>query len=126
MTSRLALVVDDDDDIRMITSLTLRRVAGWEVLTAAHGQEGIDVAKASTPEVILMDLMMPGMDGIEASRLLLADPATADIPIVLLTAKASIPGATLPWAGLDVAGVISKPFNPRTLANEVGAMLGWE
>src|SRR5690606_20761572 len=114
------------DDIRMITSLTLRRVAGWEVLTASDGQEAIDIARERRPDVILMDLMMPGMDGIEASKLLLADPRTADVPIVLLTAKASIGGAQPPWDGLGVAGVISKPFNPRSLADEVSGLVGWE
>lgn len=126
MTARTALVVDDDDDIRMITALTLRRVAGWEVHTASGGQEGVDLAREKRPDVVLMDLMMPGMDGTTAARLLLDDPATADIPIVLLTAKASIVGATPPWDGVGVAGVISKPFNPRTLAGEIGELLGWE
>jgi len=126
VTARLALVVDDDDDIRMITSLTLRRVAGWEVLTASGGQEGIDLARERRPDVVLMDLMMPGMDGVTAAKLLLDDPATADIPIVLLTAKASISGTQPPWDGLPIAGVVSKPFNPRSLADEVGALVGWE
>src|SRR5690606_21175406 len=110
----------------MITSLTLRRVAGWEVLTANGGQERIDLARERRPDVELMDLMMPGMDGVTAATLLLDNPATSNSPIVLLTAKASIIGPQAPWDGLPIAGVVSKPFNPRSLADEVGALVGWE
>ncbi|MFN3602914.1 MAG: response regulator [Dietzia sp.] len=125
MTLPLALVVDDDPDIRLITELALARVAGWEVITADRARAGIELARTHHPSVVLMDLMMPEMDGIEATRLLHADPLTADIPVVLVTAKSAVRGDEPPWAGVDFAGVIPKPFNPRTLAQEVSEMVGW-
>lgn len=125
MALPLALVVDDDPDIRLITELALARVAGWRVITADRARTGIELARTHHPSVVLMDLMMPEMDGIEAVRLLRADPLTADIPVVLVTAKSAVSGDEPPWSGVEIAGVIPKPFNPRTLAQEVSELVGW-
>ena len=76
------------------------------------------------PDAILLDLMMPDMDGLTTFRHLRADPATRDIPVILVTAKAQV-GHRQAWDGLPVAGVISKPFDPMTLAADVAALLGW-
>ena len=122
----LALVIDDDDDIRMLVEISLKRVGGWRVISAASAEVGIDLAREHRPTVVLMDVMMPVMDGVEATRILLEDPRTADIPVVLLTARAVVGGERPPWADIAIRGVIAKPFSPRTLTREVGALIGLE
>lgn len=118
------LVIDDDDDVREVTMASLTFVARWHAVGAIGGAEGIEVARTSHVDAILLDLMMPGMDGLTTYRVLQQDASTAAIPVVLLTAKARV-GPHQPWDDLAVAGVISKPFNPMTLAAEVAAMVGW-
>jgi len=122
MTSRAVLVVDDDDDIREITQLAIELVGQWSVLTAGDGSAALDLARAHRPEVILLDVMMPGMDGPTTFRQLREDPATKDIPVILLTAKVQV-GHRQVWDDLEVAGVIAKPFDPTTLAAEVDEIL---
>lgn len=124
MSTPLALVVDDDEDVRMITRLALVKVAGWTVVDTDRGTKALDLARKHQPSVVLLDLMMPEMDGIETAQQLLADPATGHIPIVMVTAKKSV-GDAQPWDGLPVAGVIAKPFDPMTLADDLVRMLGW-
>lgn len=119
------LVVDDDEDVRVVTSISLARVGGWTVLEAARGREAIDIARAQQPDAILLDLMMPDMDGITTFGHLQDDPATRDIQVILLTAKSRV-GPQQPWDGLAVAGVLSKPFSPMDLPDQVAALLGWE
>ncbi len=126
MTPPLALVIDDDPDIRMLVEISLERIGGWRVVSADNAAAGIDLAREHQPAVVLMDVMMPKMDGVEAARILLGDPSTADIPIVLLTARAVVGGEDPPWVGVAIRGVIAKPFSPRTLAQEVGALIGLE
>lgn len=119
-----ALVVDDDDSIREITQLALEVVAGWEVVSAGSGQEALGLAAEHRPDVIVLDLMMPGMDGLTTFRHLQEQESTAGIPVVLLTAKVQVGDRQL-WDEMAVAGVISKPFDPMTLAGEISTMLGW-
>lgn len=119
-----ALVVDDDDSIREITQLALEVVAGWEVVTAESGAQAIDLAAEHQPDVVVLDLMMPGMDGLTTFRHLQAQASTAGIPVVLLTAKVQVGDRQL-WDEMAVAGVISKPFDPMALAGEISTMLGW-
>jgi CheY-like chemotaxis protein len=119
-----ALVVDDDDSIREITQLALEVVAGWEVVTAESGAQAIDLAAEHQPDVVVLDLMMPGMDGLTTFRHLQAQESTAGIPVVLLTAKVQVGDRQL-WDEMAVAGVISKPFDPMALAAEISTMLGW-
>jgi CheY-like chemotaxis protein len=118
------LVVDDDDDIRELTRVALELVADWGVLTAAGGAEALELAARHRPDAVLLDLMMPGMDGLTTFRHLRADPATGDIPVILVTAKARV-GERQAWDELEIAGVISKPFDPIALAAYVSALLGW-
>ncbi|WP_241153929.1 response regulator [Nocardioides pantholopis] len=118
------LVVDDDDSIREITQIALELVGGWQVLPASGGEEAVRIAREQRPDAVLLDVMMPGMDGPSTFQHLRDDAATRDIPVVFLTAK--IRGdAHEAWAGLAVAGVISKPFDPMSLATEMAALLGW-
>src|SRR5438132_1160572 len=86
-TPHAALIIDDDRDLLLLVRRTLEFTAGWQVRTASSGATGIELAKATPPDVVLVDLMMPEMDGYEVCRRLKADPATAGIPVVLLTAR---------------------------------------
>jgi CheY-like chemotaxis protein len=121
---RTVLVVDDDDAIRDITGLALETVGGHEVLTADGGAAALELARLHRPDAVLLDVMMPGMDGPTTFRHLQADPQTCMIPVVLLTAKVKVGGRQL-WDDLPVAGVISKPFDPMTLSSQVAELLGW-
>jgi CheY-like chemotaxis protein len=118
------LVVDDDDDIRELTRVALELVADWGVITAGGGAEALELAARHRPDAVLLDLMMPGMDGLTTFGHLRADPATGAIPVILVTAKARV-GERQAWDELEIAGVISKPFDPITLAADVSALLGW-
>ncbi|WP_435741301.1 response regulator [Nocardioides sp. SYSU DS0663] len=119
-----ALVVDDDDAIRELTMVALETVAGWEVVTAEGGEPALALAVEHQPDVVVLDLMMPDMDGRTTFQRLQAQPATAHIPVVLLTAKVQV-GDRQVWDDMAVAGVIPKPFNPLTLATDIAALVGW-
>jgi CheY-like chemotaxis protein len=116
------LLVDDDPDIRSIGRLSLESVGGWTVLQAASGAEALDIARRSPPDVILLDVMMPGMDGPATLAALRADPDTARIPVIFITARLQ-PNDLGHYMSLGVAGVIPKPFDPMRLAGEVRAMV---
>ena len=108
------LIVDDDDDIRRIAMLALVGVGGMEVADASGGSEGIRRAREDRPDVILLDMMMPGMDGMATFRALRGDPETSGIPVVFLTAKAMTAEVDRLKA-LGARGVLIKPFDPMTL-----------
>ena len=121
---RRILIIDDEDDIREVAALSLESVAGWSVLTACSGAAGIVAAQEEQPDAILMDVMMPSMDGPTTFREMQRSPEIANIPVVLLTAK--VQGVDQRrFAGLGVAGVLFKPFDPLTLAEQMAATLGW-
>ncbi|HYW11272.1 MAG TPA: response regulator [Longimicrobium sp.] len=122
--SRKILLVDDEDDIREVAQMSLEMTAGWDVVTASSGAEGLRMAAAERPDAILLDVMMPGMDGPATARALKADAATADIPIILLTAKVQAADRRR-FDDLGVAGILAKPFDPMALADEVRGVLGW-
>jgi len=122
---RRVLVVDDDDAIREVAEVALGIVGGWDVVAASSGAECVRKASEVAPEAILLDVMMPGMDGPTTVEKLREDPATQDIPVILLTAKVQ-PSELRAWERLDLAGVIAKPFDPMTLAAKVAALLGWD
>ena len=117
------LIVDDEPDIRRIAKLGLSRVGGMEVVEAANGAEALVRAKADKPDAVLLDVMMPGLDGPSTLARLREDPATSGIPVVFLTAKA-IAVELERLKVLGAAGVLTKPFDPMTLARELRALLG--
>lgn len=123
--SRRVLVVDDDDAIREVAQTSLELVAGWVVDVAASGQDALDLAVADPPDAILLDVMMPSMDGPTTFARLQADTRTRDVPVVLLTAKVQ-PSERRRWEGLGVAGVLAKPFDPLGLPGQVADLLGWD
>lgn len=122
---RRILLIDDEDDIREVAALSLETVAGWEVLMASSGAEGIARAKAEKPDAILLDVMMPGMDGPTTFRELAKDAATCQIPVMLLTAKVQASDQKH-FADLGVRAVLTKPFDPMGLAGEIARTLGWK
>ena len=122
--TRRVLVVDDDPLLREVAQAALQLVGGWQVSTAQSGPQAQLQALAEHPDAILLDVMMPGVDGPSTVTALRADPATRDIPIIFLTAK--MPSEDLEeWRSLRLAGVIPKPFDPMTLASDMAALLGW-
>lgn len=122
--SKKVLVVDDEDDIREVAALSLETIAGYQVLSARSGKMALEVAAAEQPDAVLLDVMMPDMDGPTTLQKLQAQPSTAHIPVVFLTAKVQ-PSERARFASLGAAAVLSKPFDPMTLANELATALGW-
>jgi CheY-like chemotaxis protein len=121
---RRILIIDDEDDIREVAALSLETVAGWQVSTASCGAEGILAAIAEKPDAILMDVMMPAMDGPTTFKEMQKSAEIAHIPVILLTAK--VQGVDQRrFAGLGVAAVLFKPFDPLLLADEISTALGW-
>jgi CheY-like chemotaxis protein len=121
---RRILIIDDEDDIREVAALSLESVAGWAVTTACCGADGIEAAVREKPDAILMDVMMPSMDGPTTFLEMQKTPSIAHIPVVLLTAK--VQGVDQRrFAGLGVSGVLFKPFDPLTLADDMAKTLGW-
>ena len=103
---------------------SLERLAGWQVYPASSGAEGIALARAEQPDAIVLDVMMPGMDGPDTLAELRSDPATASIPVVFLTAKVQA-AERRRLEELGAAGVVAKPFDPMTLATELAAAFDW-
>ena len=113
------LVIDDEADIRLLARVGLT-AGGFTVVVADGGDQGLRLASDEQPDVILLDVMMPAMDGYATLAALRADPATAAIPVLFLTAKAQIdPGV----AGEPRVGILHKPFAPRDLATRVREFL---
>ena len=115
------LVIDDEAPIRLLCRVNLE-AEKMDVLEAPDGPTGLEMARAERPDVILLDVMMPGLDGWRVAEQLLEDPATNSIPIVFLTARAEFRDRA---RGLDIGGVdyITKPFNPLELATLVEDLL---
>jgi CheY-like chemotaxis protein len=121
---RRVLIIDDEEDIREVAALALEAIAGWKVFTASSGAEGIEVAIAQQPDAILMDVMMPGVDGPSTFRKMQQIPSIVHIPVVLLTAK--VQGVDKRrFADLGVSAVLFKPFDPLKLAEQVSEALRW-
>ena len=124
MSDKRVLVIDDEDDLREIARDSLELLGGYQVSTASSGMEGLADATAQQPDAILLDMMMPGMDGSATFQKLQDEATTQGIPVILLTAKVQS-SDRLRFAELGVAGVIAKPFDPIGLASQVAQILGW-
>ncbi len=122
MTVRRLLVIDDADDMRELAKLFLEFDGTFEVATAESAAEGLASARARRPDAILLDLMMPEVDGVRALEMIRADDALSDLPVIMLSGAVHGPGAER-LRGLDVHGVIAKPFDPASLAGDVAALL---
>ena len=118
MNVRKILLIDDDPDLRLIGRLSLTRIGKWEVVEAESGPQALEQARAEQPDLILLDVMMPGMDGVTTLTELRKEPATAEIPVIFMTAKAQ-PHEIARYHELGAAGVITKPFDPMELPDRI-------
>lgn len=123
MTKRI-LVIDDEDSVLEIVQISLESAANWDVITASSGSAGIELAVSKQPDAIILDLVMPEMDGVTIFKKLQDNIATSHIPTVLLTAKVHI-SEQAEFRNLGVAGVIIKPFMPLDLVDNICKILNW-
>jgi CheY-like chemotaxis protein len=124
MNVKRILIVDDDDRIREVVRMCLIKVAKWQTIVATSGQEAIATAAAEQPDAILLDVSMPGMNGIETLQQLQQQPLTSTIPVIFLTAKVQRT-EQLHYQQLGVAGTIVKPFDPLQISVEICRLLKW-
>ena len=122
MNIKRVLLVDDDADIRKICELSLVRVGKWDARVAASGQEALDLVANWKPDLIVLDVMMPGMDGLTALGKFRDMEDLAGVPVILMTAKVQTHEIER-YLQLGAVGVISKPFNPMTLPEEITKLL---
>jgi DNA-binding response OmpR family regulator len=118
---KTVLVVDDEDDILLLCRVNLE-FEGYRVESASSGVEGLRLAREINPSVVLLDVMMPSMDGWHVLEALKADPATADIPVVMLTARVQGEDQVRGWTG-GAADYIMKPFSPVALLETIRSVL---
>jgi two-component system, OmpR family, alkaline phosphatase synthesis response regulator PhoP len=118
------LIIDDEEAIQTVVQFGLNLAVGWEVLKASSGIEGIERAAVAHPDMILLDVMMPEIDGLTTFQRLRQSPATRSIPVIFLTAKAQAAEKRL-FQNTGVNGVITKPFNSLELAAQICRILNW-
>jgi two-component system alkaline phosphatase synthesis response regulator PhoP len=123
--SRRILLIEDEDDIREIAALSLESIGGWKTILARGGKDGIEKAATEKPDAIILDVMMPDMDGPATLEALRNNPATKDIPVIFMTAKVQAPERRK-LDDLGAQGLIPKPFDPMRLAADIASVLGWE
>ena len=125
MPTKKILIVDDDESIQTVVEFGVQMVVDWEVLIARSGYQGIQTASEQNPDAILLDVMMPDMDGIATFKALQANPQTAKIPVILLTAIAQT-AERKQFNDLGVSGIITKPFNSLDLPDLITKILDWQ
>ena len=118
------LIIDDEDDIRDVAQVALETVGGWQVSTASSGLEGLAQMQATRPDAVLLDVMMPDMDGVEVFKRMQADPNTQTIPVILMTAKTQATDQQR-FLSLGVTAIITKPFKAMLLVEQIAAILNW-
>ncbi len=123
MTRRI-LLIEDEDDIREVAQACLELTRGWEVHAANSGNAGLAMAQDVMPDAVLLDVMMPGLDGPGTLTALRANPATSHIPVIFLTAKVHS-SERARFMDLGASGVLAKPFDPMTLGDDVARLLQW-
>lgn len=116
------LIIDDEPDIREATQLCLEIAKGWLVETAGSSREGLEKAAIAQPDAVLLDVMMPDMDGLVALQHLKANPSTEHIPVIFLTARAQSVDQRQ-FTKLAIAAIITKPYDPLTLADQIAMIL---
>jgi CheY-like chemotaxis protein len=124
MQPKSILLIDDEDDIREVAVLSLEATQGWTVASANGGATGLALAGTCAPDMILLDVMMPEMDGPTTVRALRANEATRSIPVIFLTAKVQAADRQR-FMQLGVQGIIAKPFDPMTLGQQISELLAW-
>lgn len=125
MSPKRILVIDDEQNLCSVIQACLEHLGGWRVLISPEASQGLVLAETQVPDAILLDVMMPDIDGVTLFGLLQKNAATRKIPVIFLTAKVQAMDLN-EFADLGVAGVIAKPFDPLGLAQQVAGILGWE
>lgn len=118
------LVIDDEEDIREIVQASLEIIAKFDVILAATSQEGLEIAATRQPDAILLDVLMPQIDGLMVLQQLKSDPVTHHIPVIFLTARTQFVEQKK-MMNLGAAGIITKPFRPVSLAQQIKEIMGW-
>ncbi len=124
MQQKCILVIDDEKNLCAIIKACLENIGHWRVVTSQSGREGLVLAKTEHPNAILLDVIMPELDGLTVLHALQSHPATRGIPVILLTAKVQKQDLNQ-FAQLGIAGVIHKPFDPLKLTEQVAEKLKW-
>ena len=124
MKAKRILFIDDEEDIKILAQFCLESEAGWTTIGASNGKEGIAIAERERPDAILLDAMMPELDGLQTLAKLKANPKTKDIPTIFITAKAQASDRHR-FYNAGAKGVINKPFDSLTLASQISGFLGW-
>jgi two-component system, OmpR family, alkaline phosphatase synthesis response regulator PhoP len=124
MSYKRILVIDDEEPIQEVIQCCLEDIGGWQVWLASSGLAGIALAQEIIPDGILLDVMMPELDGLLTLTKIRATPTIADIPVVLLTARNQDRDRSQ-FDHLHVLGTIIKPFDPMTIVDRVAAAFGW-
>jgi CheY-like chemotaxis protein len=115
------MYVDDDDDIREIVEMSLGLDGSIRIRTSAGGEQALAAMRSEQPDLVVLDVMMPGMDGPTILQRMRADPALEHIPVIFMTARTN-PQDTAHFRGLSAIGVIAKPFDPMALGQQVKAL----
>ncbi len=124
MSPKRLLLVDDDADIREVIQLSIETTMGWEVVAVSNGSQALTAAAGGDFDVILLDVMMPGLDGPATFLRLQEIPKATDVPVLLLTAKTQRADLNR-YEDLGVAGTLQKPFDPVTIGGQITEALGW-
>ncbi len=118
------VLIDDEDDIREVLKHSIEYTKDWTVQDAAGGEAGLELVRRVHPDAVLLDVMMPDMDGREVFRRLRRDPETEGLPVIFITASLQ-KNEIRELEELRPAGVLAKPFDPLTIADEIAGILGW-
>lgn len=124
MTTKRILVIDNEPYIQEVAQICLETMASWQVITANSGNEGLMMAATHHPDAILLDIMMPDMDGITTFQKLQETTATQNIPVIFLTAKVQASDRRR-YSELGIKALIPKPFDPLQLPTQIAQALGW-
>jgi CheY-like chemotaxis protein len=124
MSAKRILVIDDEESILMVIRLSLNMETDWEVLTASSGAEGIAQAQAERPDAILLDAILPDLDGITIFKQLQANSASQSIPVIFLTGTVQA-DELRQLMSLGAAGIIAKPFDSLNLTDRIAEILDW-
>lgn len=123
MRLRKILLIDDEEDIREVAAISLEAMGEFEVVTAHDAVSGVAAAERERPDAVLLDVTMPGMDGVKAFHLLQESLRPHGVPVIFMTAKVQ-PAERKRLSELGARGIIAKPFEPLTLADQVAALIG--
>ncbi len=124
MTAKQILIIDDEADVREIAKMSLQITKNWDVIMASSSHEGIEIAAKNQPDAILLDVMMPDVDGLTTLHQLRTNPLTQDIPVIFLTATIKVV-TQRQYVQLGANAVVMKPFDPGLLASQIEKALGW-